>query len=140
MSKIDCADQVSDVMDLLSMLEVLVAGVSENEDADSEVPWAGILLTLRQGRGILDHVQQKLISRAQSSTSERTTVVVPRVERTSDMRAEVPVAGASLAERVQQVPFRAGRIRELPEMNAHVGLQSNGEARVQPQVRTLGKH
>lgn len=84
---------LSDVVDLLSMLEYLTEGISR--EGTAVVPWAGITLTLRQSREIVMRVQERL---GRSYGSE--------------VRHEQP-KGGTLADRVQQIPMGGSRARDL---------------------------
>lgn len=99
----EATKELTDAAELLSMLEVLTDGLSQDTTGMVTPPWAGIKLTLRQSREIVLSAQERLV---------RSNVTFN--EPTATGRHENFGSGNTLADRVQQIPpTGSSRARDL---------------------------
>lgn len=103
------ATDLTNVSDLLFMLERLVDGLSYSRSANVEIPWEGIRFTLQQSRETIENVNTELAREAYAED-------LPS-------GVELPVSGngaarkgseksVSIAERIKRVPSENG-VKEL---------------------------
>lgn len=101
MGKVEPLRQLSDALELLGMLEYLSDRLTREETPNADIPWGGFKLSLRQAREIITAVREKL---AQGLYAE------PSAPPRRDL---ANAGGATLAERVQQIPISGRRAREI---------------------------
>lgn len=126
--------QLSDANDLVYMLEHLVSSFANGSLGNSDVPWAGIRLTLRQVRESISSAQESMI--VGNAASAESGVVINESHHSPFADRSIGGAGLapdrSLADRVMPVPARGvGRARELTQAvgNANIGRVEPGPAR-----------
>lgn len=129
--------QLSDANDLVYMLEHLVASFASGSLGNSDVPWAGIRLTLRQVRESISSAQESMIvgnaTSAESGVAMNESHHSPFADRSIGGSLSVaPGPDRSLADRVMPVPTRGvGRARELSQAvgNSNIGRVEPGPTR-----------
>jgi len=136
--------QLSDANDLVYMLEHLVASFASGSLGNSDVPWAGIRLTLRQVRESISSAQESMIvgnaASAESGVVMNESHHSPFADRSVADRSiggslsVAPGPDRSLADRVMPVPARGvGRARELSQAvgNSNIGRVEPGPTRTE---------
>jgi len=105
--------QLSDAIDLIAMLEHLSKSIDGSKRINSEVPWAGIKITLSQSRQLLEQTYKDLYRRTDSA--EPVAAPIKQSTRSS-----------SLADRVQPLPQLAGYVRDLLPPESDEQLANSG--------------